>query len=130
MITGILKEIKIEENRVSMTPAGVEVLKGHGHTLLVETKAGSGSGFGDDAYAAAGAEIDLVLTLGNRRFAFEMKYSMAPKPTKGFWHAMKDLAIERAWVVAPVEHAYPLADNVEVIALENLPGVIAGAMAP
>ena len=57
MITGILKEIKIEENRVSMTPAGVEVLKGHGHTLLVETKAGSGSGFGDDAYAAAGAEI-------------------------------------------------------------------------
>ena len=57
MITGILKEIKIEENRVSMTPAGVEVLKGHGHTLLVETGAGSGSGFGDDAYAAAGAEI-------------------------------------------------------------------------
>jgi alanine dehydrogenase len=57
MITGILKEIKIEENRVSMTPAGVEVLKGHGHTLLVETGAGSGSGFGDDAYTAAGAEI-------------------------------------------------------------------------
>lgn len=78
---------------------------------------------------AAGAEIDLVLTLGDRRFAFEMKYSMAPKPTKGFWHAVKDLAIERAWVIAPVEHAYPLADNVEAIALENLPGVMADAFA-
>ena len=57
MITGILKEIKIEENRVSMTPAGVEVLKDHGHTILVEKGAGSGSGFEDKAYVAAGAEI-------------------------------------------------------------------------
>lgn len=74
---------------------------------------------------AAGAEIDLVLTLGDRRLAFEIKYSMAPKPAKGFWHAMTDLAIERAWVVAPVEHAYPLAENVGVIPLENLPAVMA-----
>jgi alanine dehydrogenase len=57
MITGILKEIKTEENRVSMTPAGVEVMKGHGHTVLVEKGAGVGSGFDDKAYAAAGAEI-------------------------------------------------------------------------
>ena len=57
MIAGILKEIKIEENRVSMTPAGVEVLKDHGHTPLVEKGAGSGSGFEDKAYVAAGAEI-------------------------------------------------------------------------
>lgn len=78
---------------------------------------------------AAGAEIDLVLTLGDRRFAFEMKYSMTPKPTKGFWHAMKDLGIERGWVIAPVEHAYPLAENVDVIALEQLPAVIAAQVA-
>jgi len=57
MIAGILKEIKIEENRVSMTPAGVEVMKGHGHTVLVEKSAGVGSGFEDKAYAAAGAKI-------------------------------------------------------------------------
>ena len=57
MITGILKEIKIEENRVSMTPAGVEVMTDHGHTLLVEKGAGSGSGFDDKAYVAVGAEI-------------------------------------------------------------------------
>ncbi|MDM8536296.1 alanine dehydrogenase [Desulfobacterales bacterium HSG17] len=57
MITGILKEIKIEENRVSMTPAGVEIMKQNGHTVLVEKKAGIGSGFEDAAYEKAGAEI-------------------------------------------------------------------------
>ncbi len=57
MITGILKEIKIEENRVSMTPAGVEVMTDHGHKLLVEKGAGTGSGFDDKAYVATGAEI-------------------------------------------------------------------------
>jgi alanine dehydrogenase len=57
MIVGILKEIKAEENRVSMTPAGVEVMVGKGHELLVETLAGVGSGFSDEAYRSAGAEI-------------------------------------------------------------------------
>jgi alanine dehydrogenase len=57
MITGILKEIKVAENRVSMTPAGVEAMVSRGHTLLVEKNAGIGSGFEDGAYEAAGAEI-------------------------------------------------------------------------
>jgi alanine dehydrogenase len=57
MIVGILKEIKIQENRVCMTPAGVEVMKLNGHTLLVEKDAGAGSGFEDEAYAEVGAEI-------------------------------------------------------------------------
>ena len=57
MIVGILKEIKKEENRVAMTPAGVEVLKQHGHVVLVEKSAGEGSGFDDEAYAAHGADI-------------------------------------------------------------------------
>jgi len=57
MIVGILKEIKAEENRVCMTPAGVEVMKQNGHTLLVEKAAGIGSGFDDDAFIRAGAEI-------------------------------------------------------------------------
>ena len=56
MIVGILKEIKAEENRVSMTPAGVEVMTQNGHQVLVEHSAGSGSGFTDDEYARAGAE--------------------------------------------------------------------------
>ena len=57
MIVGILKEIKSEENRVCMTPAGVEVMRQNGHTMLVEKNAGAGSGFDDDAYIAAGAEM-------------------------------------------------------------------------
>ena len=57
MIVGILKEIKAEENRVCMTPSGVEVMKQNGHTLLVGKDAGIGSGFDDAAYVEAGAEI-------------------------------------------------------------------------
>ena len=57
MIVGILKEIKAEENRVSMTPAGVEVMRQDGHTVLVEKGAGSGSGFEDHIYTEAGAEM-------------------------------------------------------------------------
>ncbi|MGA9478828.1 MAG: alanine dehydrogenase, partial [Desulfobacterales bacterium] len=57
MKVGILKEIKTEENRVCMTPAGVEVMIANGHKLLVEKGAGSGSGFEDAAYIKAGAEM-------------------------------------------------------------------------
>lgn len=57
MIVGILKEIKAEENRVSMTPAGVEVMRQNGHTVLVENNAGIGSGFDNATYKKAGAEI-------------------------------------------------------------------------
>jgi len=57
MIVGVLKELKTEENRVSMTPAGAEVMKDNGHTILVEKGAGVGSGFTDSSYSEAGAEI-------------------------------------------------------------------------
>ena len=57
MIVGILKEIKTQEHRVSMTPAGVEVMIQNGHTVLVEKGAGIDSGFSDADYLAAGAEL-------------------------------------------------------------------------
>ncbi len=57
MIIGVLKEIKTKENRVAMTPAGVEMMVDHKHTVNVETTAGVGSGFSDEAYAEAGATI-------------------------------------------------------------------------
>ena len=57
MIIGILKEIKVEENRVCMTPAGVEVMVHHNHEVLVENGAGAGSGFTDEAYTQAGARL-------------------------------------------------------------------------
>jgi alanine dehydrogenase len=59
MIVGILKEIKAEENRVSMTPAGVEVMQQNGHTVLVEASAGIGSGYSDADYSDHGGEVVL-----------------------------------------------------------------------
>lgn len=57
MIIGIPKEVKNNENRVGMTPGGIFDLLKHGHTVKVETGAGLGSGFSDDAYVAIGAQI-------------------------------------------------------------------------
>lgn len=57
MIIGILKEIKPEENRVSMIPAGVEIMIRNNNLVLVEKNAGIGSGFSDHDYASYGAEI-------------------------------------------------------------------------
>ena len=57
MIIGIPKEIKNNENRVSMTPAGVHEFVRRGHTVLVQSTAGDGSGFSDDDYQSVGASI-------------------------------------------------------------------------
>ncbi|MCP3700633.1 MAG: alanine dehydrogenase [Aliivibrio sp.] len=57
MIIGVPKEIKNHEYRVGMIPASVRELISHGHTVFVETKAGSGIGFTDDDYIAVGASI-------------------------------------------------------------------------
>ncbi|MDP9371378.1 MAG: alanine dehydrogenase [Chloroflexota bacterium] len=57
MLVGVPKEIKDNENRVALTPAGVGELVHHGHPTLVERGAGIGSGFADAEYEAAGAEL-------------------------------------------------------------------------
>ena len=57
MIIGVPKEIKNNENRVGLTPGGVQALVSRGHKLLVETKAGQGIGASDETYAKAGATI-------------------------------------------------------------------------
>jgi uncharacterized protein len=75
---------------------------------------------------AAGAELDLVLTLGGRHYAVEAKFSSAPKPTRGFWQALKDLDVERAWVVAPVEAEYPLDERVDVVPVRRLGEIVRG----
>ena len=58
MIIGIPKEIKSDEYRVAVTPAGVEMLARDGHEVIVEKGAGLGSGFTDDFYEKAGAIIE------------------------------------------------------------------------
>ncbi|NLY29831.1 MAG: alanine dehydrogenase [Firmicutes bacterium] len=57
MLIGVPREIKDNENRVALTPAGVEELTSRGHQVMVETGAGSGSGILDEEYEIAGAEI-------------------------------------------------------------------------
>ena len=57
MIIGVPREIKSDENRVAITPGGVEVLVASGHKVLVEASAGEGSGFSDEFYRESGAEI-------------------------------------------------------------------------
>ena len=57
MIIGIPKEIKNNENRVALTPAGARELVKRGHKVYVQATAGVNSGFADDAYTAVGAEM-------------------------------------------------------------------------
>ena len=57
MIIGVVKEIKNNESRVGLTPAGAEDLRSAGHTVLVEHSAGLGSGFSDESYTEVGATI-------------------------------------------------------------------------
>ena len=57
MVIGVPKEIKTNENRIALVPAGAEALVGAGHTVYVEKDGGVGSGFPDQAYIDAGAQI-------------------------------------------------------------------------
>jgi len=57
MIIGVPKEIKEQEQRVALLPSGTTQLTKHGHSVLVETNAGLGSGYPDQDYVKAGAEI-------------------------------------------------------------------------
>ena len=57
MIIGVPKEIKPDERRVAITPAGAAALRHHGHAVIVERGAGVGSGFSDRDYRSSGAQI-------------------------------------------------------------------------
>jgi alanine dehydrogenase len=57
VIIGVPKEIKANENRVAVTPVGVETFVQHGHTVMVEKSAGMGSGFDDAHYEKNGAKL-------------------------------------------------------------------------
>ena len=70
---------------------------------------------------SAGTELDLVVDIGARRVGIEIKFSSAPSVGKGFWLALEDLGVHQAYVVAPVARAYPLAANVEVVPVTELP---------
>lgn len=69
--------------------------------------------------AATGAELDLVIEKGPARIGIECKASAAPAVGAGFWNALEDLHIDRAWVIAPVKQSYPLGRNVTVASLQQ-----------
>ena len=57
MLIGVPKEIKTNENRIALVPAGAETLVAAGHQVLIEKSAGEGSGFDDQLYVDVGAQI-------------------------------------------------------------------------
>jgi predicted AAA+ superfamily ATPase len=69
---------------------------------------------------SAGAELDLVLEGSEGRLAIECKASAAPTVTAGFWNALTDTECSEAWIVAPVEHSYPLRPGIQVGRLEDV----------
>lgn len=77
MIIGIPKEIKTLENRVSMTPGGVETLVRRGHAVLVEAGAGAGSGLADEEYVAAGAKMVSAAEAWGAQMVIKVKEPMA-----------------------------------------------------
>ena len=74
---------------------------------------------------AAGAELDVVVALGTKKIGFEIKFSSAPKVTRGFWQACQDVGLDYAYVVAPVTQGWPLksdlACSVDIISPMQLP---------
>jgi len=79
MKIGVPKEIKTLENRVAMTPGGVESLTKRGHEVLVERGAGIGSGLSDAEYEAAGAKMVSVDEAWGAEMVVKVKEPIAPE---------------------------------------------------
>ena len=75
---------------------------------------------------AAGAELDVVVEVGQKRIGFEIKFSIAPKVSKGFWQSLHDVRPHQTFIVAPVQQRWPFADGVEVIPVGDIAEVLAG----
>jgi alanine dehydrogenase len=73
MEIGVPKEFKDQEFRVGLSPSSVRVLRENGHSIFVETQAGSGAGFTDEDYQAAGAEIVDTAAAWNRELVVKVK---------------------------------------------------------
>jgi uncharacterized protein len=70
-----------------------------------------------------GAELDLMLVRGGRRWGFELKYADAPRTTKSMRVALDDLKLDRLFVIYPGERDYRLDDRIQVLALRNVEGL-------
>lgn len=70
---------------------------------------------------AAGAELDVVVETGRETTGFEIKFSSAPKVSKGFWQACEDIGIHKAYVMAPVQEGWAMAKDVQVVSPLDIP---------
>jgi alanine dehydrogenase len=86
MKIGVPKEIKTNENRVALVPAGAEALVAAGHSVTIEKGAGDGSGFPDAAYTAVGAKVGAEADTVWREAEMIMKVK---EPIKPEWPRMK-----------------------------------------
>ena len=68
----------------------------------------------------AGTEMDVVVERGQRKIGFEVKFSSAPKVTKGFWQACDDLQLDAAYVVAPVTEGWAMKSPAEVVSVMDI----------
>ena len=75
-----------------------------------------------------GAEVDLLVFRGGKRYGFEFKYADAPRTTKSMRVAMEDLGLERLWVLYPGETDYALDERIDVLSLRHVE-LLAGRLA-
>jgi hypothetical protein len=71
----------------------------------------------------SGAELDLLLMTGGKRYGFEFKYVDAPTRTRSMIVAIQDLKLENLWVVYPGNQDYSLEDRIHVISATSIPGL-------
>ena len=108
MKIGVPKEIKTNENRIALVPAGAEALVAGGHSVVIERGAGEGSGFPDEAYVSAGATIlpDADAVWGEADMIMKVKEPIAPewkRMRKGqtiftYFHFAADEALTKAHI--------------------------------
>jgi alanine dehydrogenase len=91
MIVGVPTEIKTDERRVALTPAGVAAFANHGHRVIVQSGAGAGSGHSDREYQAAGAQIVRSAAAVWQRARMVLKVK-EPQPTE-FRFLRRDLML-------------------------------------
>jgi predicted AAA+ superfamily ATPase len=75
----------------------------------------------------AGAVVDLLLIYAKSRpVAVEIKYSLSPAVTRGFWNTYEDLGCKRGFVVYPGDESYPIGNNVFTLPVKELPKILEG----
>lgn len=77
----------------------------------------------------AGAELDLMVMQGGRRYGFEMKFTDAPGATKSMHVALADLALAHLWVIYPGEKRYDLTEKITAVPVREIPELVAGLKA-